>query len=149
MTTPTPPPPGPPPPPTPPPGFLARVKARVDAIGGIVTVLGATGTIVVAGIGTTQGYVQRAYDYFVTAEKTTSQVSALDERLKLVEAEKTVLQKDRVEVARIASELKATADRLAQTGVDVTTMRELLQRLEVKLATLDGVLDGMRDRRRK
>ncbi|WP_062234681.1 hypothetical protein [Aureimonas sp. N4] len=145
MTTPTPP---VPPPPTPP-GFLARLMTRLDAIGGVVTVAGGIGAIVAAGIGTAGGYVQTAYDKITASSQTQNQVSALDERLKLVESEKPKLEKDRTDMARIARDLESTTKDLARTGVDVSALEELQRRLEMKVERLDGILDELRAGRRK
>ena len=133
-----------PPPADSPKGIIARVSGHIVVLTGLVAAVGGV-------LATASGGVQGVVDFFQAGDQTTSQISALDERLRLIEkAEKerlTAAEKDKAEAGRLAREIEKQIEAGQRSGSDVVGLQVRLRDVELRLERLGAQIDFLREHR--
>jgi TolA-binding protein len=135
------------PPPVPPgPVPPAATPKLATILTAAASVLVAVGAVMTAA----NGGMTAFYDWTKGTSQTQSQISAMDERLKLVELGlKTDVPAVRAEAVRMAREIEKRIDDAARTGADVHELQARLREMELRIERMDTLLQILNDNRRR
>lgn len=109
--------------------------------------------LAVAALGAaTTGVLQPVVDWMKASDQTTSQLSALDERVKIVETNEVQRLKsaetDRAETARMANEIAKRIEAAARSGDDVEELQNRLREVQLRMERLSTQIEFLKERRR-